>query len=150
LLAVNPQTIQESEQPDSTLDLSDLKILVVDDEVDSREFVTFALEEHRAVVKAVASAGEALEALALEKPDLLLSDIGMPEMDGYTLIRQIRMMSPEQGGQIPAIALSAYASNTDSKQALAAGFQKHIAKPVEPAQLMAVISTLIGHNRPFA
>jgi PAS domain S-box-containing protein len=146
LLAVNPQTIQESEQPDSTLDLSDLKILVVDDEVDSREFVTFALEEHRAVVKAVASAREALEALALEKPDLLLSDIGMPEMDGYTLIRQIRMMSPEQGGQIPAIALSAYASNTDSKQALAAGFQKHIAKPVEPAQLMAIIATLIGHN----
>jgi PAS domain S-box-containing protein len=146
LLAVNPQTIQESEQSDSTLDLSGVQVLVVDDDVDSREFVTFVMEEHGAVVKAVASPGEALEALALEKPDLLLSDIGMPEMDGFMLIRQIRMMSPDQGGQIPAIALSAYASNSDSKQALLAGFQKHIAKPVEPAQLIAVVATLIGRN----
>jgi signal transduction histidine kinase len=144
LLAVNPQTNQESEQPDSTLDLSGVQVLVVDDDVDSREFVTFVMEEHGAVVKAVASPGEALEALALEKPDLLLSDIGMPEMDGFMLIRQIRMMSPEQGGQIPAIALSAYASNSDSEKAIAAGFQQHLAKPVEPAELIAVVATLIG------
>jgi CheY-like chemotaxis protein len=104
------------------------------------------LEQYGAVVTAVASAGEALEALALEKPDLLLSNIGMPEMDGYMLIRQIRAMPPELGGQIRAIALSAYASNSDSKQALLAGFQKHIAKPVEPAQLIAVVATLIGRN----
>jgi PAS domain S-box-containing protein len=146
LSAIQPEINQDNRQPDSTIDLSDLKLLVVDDEVDSREFVAFVLEQYGAVVTAVASAGEALEALALEKPDLLLSDIGMPEMDGYMLIRQIRAMPPELGGQIRAIALSAYASNSDSKQALLAGFQKHIAKPVEPAQLIAVVATLIGRN----
>ena len=146
LSAIPPETNQDNRQPDSTIDLSNLKLLVVDDEVDSREFVAFVLEQYGAVVTAVASAGAALEALALEKPDLLLSDIGMPEMDGCMLIRQIRAMPPEQGGEIPAIALSAYASNADSKQALLAGFQKHIAKPVEPAQLIAVVATLIGRN----
>ena len=146
LQTIPPQTKERSAQPDRTLDLSELKILVVDDDVDSREFITFALEQYGAVARAVASAGEALEALALEKPDLLLSDIGMPEMDGYMLIRQIRAMPPEQGGQICAIALSAYASQGDSQLALAAGFQKHLAKPVEPAELIAVIATLIGHN----
>jgi PAS domain S-box-containing protein len=146
LRAINPQTNQESEQPDSTLDLSNLKVLVVDDDDDSREFVTFVLEQCGAVVTAVASAGEALEALALEKPDLLLSDIGMPEMDGYMLIRHIRAMPPEQGGQIPAIALTAYASESDLQQALSAGFQRHLAKPVEPAELMAVVTTLIRGN----
>ncbi len=146
LSAIPPKTNQDNRQPDCPLDLSERKILVVDDEVDSREFVAFVLEECGAVVTAVASAGEALEALALEKPDLLLSDIGMPEMDGYMLIRQIRELPPEQGGEIPAIALTAYASNTDSQQALAAGFQRHIAKPVEPAELIAVVATLIGRN----
>jgi CheY-like chemotaxis protein len=146
LFAIQPQTQEDSKQPDSALDLSDLKVLVVDDEVDSRGFVTFVLQDHGAVVKAVASAREALEALALEKPDLLLSDIGMPEMDGYMLIRQIRGMPPEQGGQIPAIALSAYVSQSDSEQALSAGFQKHLAKPVEPAELIAVVATLIGRK----
>jgi CheY-like chemotaxis protein len=91
-------------------------------------------------------AGKALEALALETPDLLLSDIGMPGMDGYMLIRQIRAMPPEQGGQIRAIALSAYASKSDSLQALSAGFQKHLAKPVEPAQLIALVATLMGRS----
>ena len=91
-------------------------------------------------------AGKALEALALEKPDLLLSDIGMPGMDGYMLIRQIRAMPPEQGGQIRAIALSAYANKSDSQQALSAGFQKHLAKPVEPAQLIALVATLMGRS----
>ncbi|MDP8966545.1 MAG: PAS domain S-box protein [Cyanobacteriota bacterium] len=143
LSAIPPKTNQGSRQPDCLLDLSELKILVVDDEVDSREFVAFVLKQYGAVVTAVASAGEALEALALEKPDLLLSDIGMPEMDGYMLIREIRAMPPEQGGQIRAIALSAYASQGDSQLALAAGFQRHLAKPVEPAELIAVVATLI-------
>jgi len=96
-----------------------------------------------AQVTAVASAIEALEALAQVQPDLLLSDIGMPEVDGYMLMRQIRAMSPEQGGEIPAIALTAYAGDTDQKQVLAAGFQKHIAKPVEPADLVAAIANLV-------
>ncbi len=147
LLAIAPQTKEDSTQPVRCLDFSDLKILVVDDEVDSREFVSFVLEECGAVVTAAASAPEALEALTLLKPDLLVSDIGMPEKDGYMLMRQIRAMPPEQGGEIPALALSAYASNADSEQALAAGFQKHLAKPVEPTQLIAVVATLIRRSR---
>ncbi|MEW5857831.1 MAG: PAS domain S-box protein [Cyanobacteriota bacterium] len=146
LKTIHPQTKEDSTPPDCPIDLSERKILVVDDDVDSRDFVTFALEQCGALVTSVASAGEALEALAVEKPDLLLSDIGMPEKDGYTLMREIRAMSPEQGGQIPAIALSAYASQSDSEQALSAGFQKHIAKPVEPTELITVVATLIGRS----
>lgn len=130
-----------------TSNLSHLKILVVDDEIDSREFVTFALKQCGANVTAVASAAEALAALAVESPDLLVSDIGMPEMDGYMLMRKIRGMSPEQSGQIPAIALSAYAGEIDSQQAIAAGFQKHLAKPIEPAKLIAVVVMLTQRDR---
>jgi PAS domain S-box-containing protein len=136
-------TQEDGTQPDCPLDLSELKILVVDDDVDSREFVTFALEECGAVVTAVASVGEALAALALEQPDLLVSDIGMPEKDGYMLMREIRAMPPEQGGQIPAIALTAYAGESDCKQAVSAGFQRHLAKPVEPVELITMVATLI-------
>jgi CheY-like chemotaxis protein len=143
LQTIHSQTQEDSTQPDCPLDLSELKILVVDDDVDSREFVTFALEQSGAVVTAVASAGEALAALALEQPDLLVSDIGMPEKDGYMLMREIRAMPPEQGGQIPAIALTAYAGESDSKQAVSAGFQRHLAKPVEPAELITMVATLI-------
>ncbi|MBD2016404.1 PAS domain S-box protein [Microcoleus sp. FACHB-53] len=143
LQRIPSQTQEDGTQPDCPLDLSELKILVVDDDVDSREFVTFALEECGAVVTAVASAGEALAALALLKPDLLVSDIGMPEKDGYMLMREIRAMPPEQGGQIPAIALTAYAGESDSKQAVSAGFQRHLAKPVEPAELITMVATLI-------
>lgn len=144
LKTIHPEANQDNTQPDSTIDLSDLKILVVDDDVDSREFVTFALEQCGALVTAAASVGEALEALALKKPDLLVSDIGMPEKDGYMLMREIRAMSPEQGAHIPAIALTAYASERDSQQAIWAGFQRHLAKPVEPAELIAAIATLIA------
>ena len=147
LQTIHSQTKEDSTQPDCPLDLSELKILVVDDDVDSREFVTFALEQCGAVVTAVASAGEALAALALEQPDLLVSDIGMPEKDGYMLMCEIRAMPPEQGGQIPAIALTAYAGESDSKQAVSAGFQRHLAKPVEPAELITMVATLISFLR---
>lgn len=128
--------------------LTDLRILVVDDEVDTRELTVFTLEQHGAVVTAVGSALEALKALALETPDVLLSDIGMPQMDGYMLMRQIRNLSPEKGGQIPAIALTAYAGEVDYKLAIKAGFQKHITKPVEPVKLVTVISDLIKSQTP--
>ncbi|MBE9125675.1 MULTISPECIES: CHASE domain-containing protein [unclassified Coleofasciculus] len=128
--------------------LTGLRILVVDDEVDTRELTVFTLEQHGAVVTAVGSAIEALKALALEKPDLLLSDIGMPQMDGYMLMRQIRSLPPEQGGQIPAIALTAYAGEVDYKLAIKAGFQKHITKPVEPVELVTVIINLIKPQTP--
>ncbi|PHM06807.1 response regulator, partial [Nostoc sp. 'Peltigera malacea cyanobiont' DB3992] len=81
-------------------------------------------------------------------PDILLSDIGMPLMDGYMLLREVRKLPPEQGGQIPAIALTAYAGEINYNQAMAAGFQKHLPKPVDPIDLATAIVNLIGHNQP--
>ena len=137
--AVNPNL-----QPlPSSLDLNGVKILVVDDEIDTREFVAFLLKHIGAKVATAASADEALAVLPQFKPDVLLSDIGMPSCDGYTLIRTIRALSPEQGGCIPAIALTAYAAEYDQQQALDAGFQQHIPKPVDPEILIKSISQLI-------
>jgi PAS domain S-box-containing protein len=133
-------------QMDSTDDtlLAGLKILLVDDQADVLEFFTFALEQYGAEVTAVASAAEALETLINLQPDVLLSDIGMPIMDGYMLLRQVRQLPPNKGGQIPAIALTAYAGEIDYKQAMAAGFQKHIPKPVDPADLAVAIAKLVS------
>jgi len=127
--------------------LKGIKVLVVDDEVDTRELLVFILEEYGASVHAVTSAVEALETFALSQPDILLSDIGMPEMDGYMLIRAIRSLSLEQGGNVPAIALTAYAGETDHRQVLMAGFQKHITKPVDPPELATVIAQLVESNQ---
>lgn len=132
---------------ESSSNLNDLKILVVDDDADTREFIVFLLEEYGASVTSVASADEALIALKQSLPDVLLSDIGMPEVDGCMFIRELRTLPPEQGGQIPAIALTAYAGEVNAKQVLAAGFHKHIAKPVEPAELIEAIASLYHvHN----
>ncbi|MBW4684071.1 MAG: PAS domain S-box protein [Komarekiella atlantica HA4396-MV6] len=128
--------------------LSGVRILLVDDQPDVRDFFSFALEQFGATVTPVESATEALEALAQLKPDILLSDIGMPIMDGYMLLREIRTWSKEQGGQIPAIALTAYAGEIDYNQAIAAGFQKHIRKPADPLELATAIANLIGRNQP--
>jgi CheY-like chemotaxis protein len=123
-------------------DLANLRVLVVDDERDSREFVAFVVEQAGAKVTAVGSAIEALQLLSTTAFDILLCDIGMPEMDGYMLVRQVRALPPEQGGQIPAIALTAYAGDFNQKQALAAGFQHHIAKPVEANELVKAMLKL--------
>ncbi|MEH2441663.1 PAS domain-containing hybrid sensor histidine kinase/response regulator [Nostoc sp.] len=120
-------------------DLSGIHILVVDDEMDSREFITFVLEEDGAIVTAVASGTDALQAIAQSIPNIIISDIGMPEMDGYMLMRQIRALGLEQGGKIPAIALTAYAAELDRQQAIAAGFQRHITKPIDPEVLVAIV-----------
>ncbi|MFQ4142589.1 response regulator [Chlorogloeopsis sp. ULAP02] len=143
LMTVQPQTPEDSEQSQKSLDLSGVRVLVVDDDVDSRELVTFLLEEYGAQVTAVASALEALQAVVKSKPNVLVFDIGMPEVDGYMLLRQIRSLSPQQGGEIPAIALTAYAGEVDKRQALAAGFQIHLPKPVDPAELVGVIVSLV-------
>jgi len=124
--------------------LAGVRILLVDDQADVLEFFTFALEQYGAEVIAIASACEALEKLVQLQPDILLSDIGMPNMDGYMLLRQIRQLPPNKGGQIPAIALTAYAGEIDYKQAMAAGFQKHIPKPVDPADLALAIAKLVS------
>jgi PAS domain S-box-containing protein len=126
--------------------LNGVAILLVDDEVDTRETQTMILQQYGASVIAVASAAEALQALQQAKPDLLISDLGMPKVNGYSLIAQVRMLSPEQGGQILAIALSAYAADSDRQLALKAGYQLHIAKPVEPAKLVTSIVRLLAKN----
>jgi PAS domain S-box-containing protein len=126
----------------SSLPLEGVRILVVDDEADTREFLTFALEEYGAETIVAASAAEALKALELYHPDVLLSDIGMPEEDGYSLIRKVRSLSLERGGSIKAVALTAYAREEDQQRAISAGFQMHVTKPVEPAELVAAVSSL--------
>jgi PAS domain S-box-containing protein len=128
--------------------LESLRVLLVDDDVDTRNFFAFVLEQAGAKVIAVASAEAALYTLAQAKPDLLLSDIGMPEMDGYALLKQVRGLPPAQGGTIPAIALTAYAGELNQQQALAAGFQRHLAKPVEPDELIEAIIALKIGDRP--
>ncbi|NEU81371.1 response regulator [Nostoc sp. UIC10630] len=127
----------------NSLPLTGIRVLVVDDDTDSRDFVAFVLEEDGAFVIAVSSAYEALQTLALVKPDVLVSDISMPEMDGYMLIHQVRTLTPEQGGQIPAIALTAFARNDDQQEALKAGFQMHLSKPVNPEELIAAITRIV-------
>ncbi len=124
--------------------LMGLQVLIVDDNADTRDFFSFVLEQFGAIVTAVASGDEALQALTQSKPDILLSDIGMPEMNGYMLIKQVRTLEAEIGEkQIPAIALTAYAGEINQQQALKAGFQHYIVKPVAPEELLTAISNLV-------
>ncbi len=126
--------------------LDGLRILVVDDEADTRELVAAVLEQCGADIRCCKTAFEALAELRAWKPDLLISDIGMPEVDGYSLIKKVRQ-SNQPYGRIPAVALTAYASTEDRIRILSAGFQTHIAKPVEPQELIAIIANVAGrHN----
>ena len=130
--------------------LDGLKVLVVDDEADTRELLRVGVGQCGAEVVTAGSAREALEAIAEERPELLISDIGMPGEDGYELIRKVRALPAAGGGRIPAIALTAYARTEDRLRALRAGYQSHIAKPVELAELVAVMASLLqrGGNVP--
>ncbi|MGI0487810.1 ATP-binding protein [Pantanalinema rosaneae CENA516] len=123
--------------------LTNLRVLLVDDDRDTREFMTFLLQQNQAIVTAVASAQEALRIFEPTRFDLLISDIGMAEMDGYMLMQQIRSRMAQAGGHIPAIALTAYAGEADQQQAFQAGFQRHITKPVEPDTLVSAIVDLV-------
>lgn len=122
--------------------LDGVKVLVVDDEPDARELLKCVLEGCKAEVITAGSVQEALEALSHYKPHVLVSDIGMPQEDGYQFIRKVRELLPDQGGMIPAVALTAYARAEDRKRALLSGYQMHIAKPVEPSELVAVVVSL--------
>lgn len=124
--------------------LTGLQVLVVDDEPDSREIVVFVLKQAGANVTSVASGIEALQAVERFTPQLIVSDIGMPEMDGYMLLQQMRAI--EATRHIPAIALTAYAGEVDYRQALAAGFQRHVTKPIDPEVLVRAIVSLDLHN----
>lgn len=122
--------------------LAGVCILFVDDQADVRELFGVALSQYGAMIQTVASASEALQALAQSKPDILVSDIGMPVMDGYMLLREVRKLPIAAGGTIPAIALTAYAGEIDQQQALAAGFQRHLTKPIEPEVLVSAIAQM--------
>jgi PAS domain S-box-containing protein len=126
--------------------LKGLRILIVDDHRDTREMLAAVLEINEAQVKATASASEALEALKTWRPDALVSDIGMPEEDGYSLIRKIRNLRLEEGAHIPAIALTGYAGAEEGERALSAGFQVHLPKPAEPSSLVNTIAHLCGRS----
>ncbi|HKE06117.1 MAG TPA: PAS domain S-box protein [Blastocatellia bacterium] len=122
--------------------LSGVRVLVVDDDEDARDVLSAVLGNYGAEVMTAVSAAQALDILATEKWDVLVSDINMPGMDGYELIRRVRAMKPEKGGRIPAVALTAYARAEDRVQALQAGYQTHVPKPIEPAELEVVVATL--------
>jgi CheY-like chemotaxis protein len=126
--------------------LEGLKVLVVDDETDTRELLRVGVGQCGAEVVTAGSAQEALEVIAEESPDLLISDIGMPGEDGYELIRKVRALPVGRGRKIPAIALTAYARTEDRMRALRAGYQSHIAKPVELAELITVMASLVKQD----
>jgi len=142
---INHETKGNSATAVSTFSpLMGIRVLIVDDNDDSRDFFTFVLEEFGATAMAVASASEALDILAQSKPDILISDIGMPEMNGYMLMEEIRAFEAQTGTEkIPAIALTAYAAEIDRQEAFRAGFQQHLVKPVAPDELLMAISSLI-------
>jgi len=129
-------------QEDPTLNLKGIRVLVVDDEPDARETLQQILEHCDAEVQTAGSAREALAALESWQPHVLISDIGMPGEDGYSLIRRVRELPPERGGRTPAAALTAFARGEDRRRALHAGFQMHVSKPVEVQELAAVVANL--------
>ncbi|HZP37331.1 MAG TPA: GAF domain-containing protein [Methylomirabilota bacterium] len=133
-----------STEPPAGTSLSGLRILVVDDEADAREVMRFMLERGGARVLIADSAGAALDAIREERPDLLISDIGMPVEDGYVMVRRLRAMEDGMGSRLPAIALTAYASEEDARRARNAGFDAHLSKPVDPARLIEIALRLAG------
>jgi signal transduction histidine kinase len=126
--------------------LAGLRILVVEDEADTRELLVTALEQCGAQVIAVPSAAAALEQLDSGPADVLVSDLGMPDEDGYSLIRKVRARAPGQGGSVPAAALTAYARAEDRSRVLASGFQMHLPKPIDPGDLVNMVASLAGRG----
>jgi len=120
-----------------------LRVLVVDDESEARELLILVFQQQGAKVKAASSSSEALHLLKTWKPAVLVADIGMPDVDGYQLIRHIRKLPKRGGGQIPAVAVTAYASEVDRERAVAAGYYAHLAKPFPPERLMSIVAKLI-------
>jgi len=133
--------------PSRVINLTGRRILVVDDEADARDLLAEILGQAGADVTAVDSADEALQTLRRWRPDVLLSDIGMPGDDGYVLIRKVRALGAAEGGLVRALALTAYARSEDRTLALEAGFHAHIAKPVDPLELTALIAGLAPERR---
>ncbi len=132
----------EATAPDARQSLQGVKILVVDDEADAREMLQVVLTRYGAQIETASNAQKALEIFEQFRPDILLSDIGMPGADGYSLIQSVRALPAERGGDTPAVALTAYARNEDRARALEAGFQNHLAKPIVPSKLVEALREL--------
>jgi PAS domain S-box-containing protein len=141
-----PQPAVGENKPFPELGLSNVHVLVVDDEIDARNLVKRLLETAGATVSMAASASEALDHISAGRPDVLICDIGMPGEDGYSLIRRLRVLEQRQENGLPAVALTAYARSEDRTKAIRSGFQNHLAKPVEPAELLAVVSSLAARK----
>jgi signal transduction histidine kinase/ActR/RegA family two-component response regulator len=140
-----PERVARDEEPEVRLD--GVRVMVVEDETDVRDFLRVSLVQYGAEVTAFATTAEALLAVESERPDVLVSDIGMPGEDGYAFIRRVRALGADRGGQVPAAALTAYAKGEDGQRVLSAGFQVHLPKPVQPSDLASVVATLAGRVR---
>ena len=144
--ATTLQTNASKPEDDGAPSLQGLSVLVVDDEPDTLDYVAVTLRERGAEVTAASSVTEAMAALERLRPDVLVADIAMPGEDGYALIRRVRALDPSRGGNVPAAALTAYASSEDRMRVLLSGFQIHLPKPIEPAELAAVVASLAGRT----
>jgi CheY-like chemotaxis protein len=143
LLAVSPDEARPFRgRRAEEVSLDGIRVIAVDDEPDTRNLLGELLRQWGAEVRTAGSAREAMELLGENPPDVLVSDIGLPDEDGYALIRQVRALAPEAGGGIPAVALTAYATADDRARSLAAGFQLHLAKPIDPEALRVSVSRL--------
>jgi CheY-like chemotaxis protein len=128
--------------------LDGIRVLTVDDNPDANELVTEILADAGALVASAESAAAAFRTLQAFHPHVLLSDIGMPEEDGYSLIRRVRTLPAARGGETPAIALTAYTQEADRREAIAAGFTLHMSKPIQPHRLIAAVSSLASAPQP--
>jgi PAS domain S-box-containing protein len=140
--AVAPRAGTPRPVHEERVDLTGVKVLLVDDEADARELLAEVLQQSGAVVMAAHDADEAVRLVQNERPDVLLSDIGLPGQDGYKLIGRIRALPPESGGDLPAAAITAYARSDDARKAFAAGYQRHAPKPIQPTTLTTLVAEL--------
>ncbi len=138
----HPRASDTSPGPFIAEELAGLTVLVVDDHVDARDLVRRVLEDCHAEVFTAGTAEEALALVEAHKPDVLVSDIGMPDADGFELLRRVRALGPKRGGKVPAIALTAFARSEDRTRALRAGFLVHVSKPVDPSELVATVASV--------
>lgn len=142
----HPQAQQTAVLQDFQVSLDGVKVLVIDDELDARLLVARLLTEHSADVRVAGGVDEGLKLVGEFQPHVIISDIGMPGKDGYQFIRDLRNLPVDRGGRVPAIALTAFARSEDRTRAILAGYQMHISKPIEPQELLATVSSLVGRT----
>lgn len=142
----HPQAGSSGEPVEAMPDLTGIRVLAVDDEADARELIKRILARCGAIVETAGSGAEALEVFRQNPPQVLVTDIGMPDEDGYSLIRKVRQLAVHEGGNVPAVALTAFARSEDRRRAIMSGFQMHMAKPVESAELIAMVASLANRT----